>query len=99
MLGLLLITLMMTILSQVTAVVDFNIKSKTPNDFKTLTFATNMETKEATSKLTAGNASKYAMVDHPVNYDSKNGTVASKSGGWAYYNQCDYRWGNQMLGW
>ncbi len=59
------------------------------------------KTPEELKKMTAGHPSKY--VSHPpTNYDSmqNNGTaVKGKSGGWVYYNQCDYRWANQRLGW
>ena len=56
---------------------------------------------EELKKMTAGHPSKY-VIHPPTNYDSmqSNGTmVKGKSGGWAYFNQCDYRWANQRLGW
>jgi hypothetical protein len=56
-------------------------------------------TVEDVKKLSAGHPSKYLNHQSNINYDSKNNTVASKSGGWVYYNQCDYQWANQRLGW
>ena len=56
---------------------------------------------EEIKKLTTGDVRKYITNKVPVNYDSRNTTspVKSKSGGWVYYNQCDFRWANQRLGW
>lgn len=53
---------------------------------------------EEMKKLTAGHPSKYSTL---LAGEIKNATVshAEKSGGWVYYNQCDYRWANQRLGW
>jgi hypothetical protein len=35
----------------------------------------------------------------PENVPKNTTNLKSGSGGWVYYNQCDYRWANQRLGW
>ncbi len=35
----------------------------------------------------------------PENVPQNTTNLKSGSGGWVYFNQCDYRWANQRLGW
>ena len=57
--------------------------------------------REELKKLNSGDAKKFAsnFASIPTYYGAQNATVTAKSYGWVEYEQCDYRWANQMLGW